>query len=226
MSSEGEKKEYLFKVLVIGDLGVGKTSIIKRYVHQFFSVHYRATIGVDFALKVINWDEDTLIRLQLWDIAGQERFGNMTRVYYKEAVGAFIVFDVTRASTFEAVQKWKNDLDNKVTLPTGEPVPAVLLANKCDQAKEGLVNNSSQMDEYCSDKGFIGWFETSAKEDINVGEAASFLVSKILANEKAHNFDDIPKDPESITLPDTTSGAMNKQGMRSGQMEPQKSGCC
>ena len=61
---------------------------------------------------------------------GQERFGNMTRVYYKEAVGAFIVFDVTRVSTFEAVQKWKNDLDSKVHLPDCSPIPCVLLANK------------------------------------------------------------------------------------------------
>ena len=61
---------------------------------------------------------------------GQERFGNMTRVYYKEAVGAFIVFDLTRASTFDAVTKWKNDLDLKVQLPDGRPVPCVLLANK------------------------------------------------------------------------------------------------
>lgn len=63
-------------------------------------------------------------------ISGQERFGNMTRVYYKEAVGAFIVFDVTRAATFEAVVKWKLDLDTKVQLPDGSPIPCVLLANK------------------------------------------------------------------------------------------------
>lgn len=71
--SVSECKEYLFKILVIGELGVGKTSIIKRYVHQLFSQHYRATIGVDFALKVINWDGKTLIRLQLWDIAGKRK---------------------------------------------------------------------------------------------------------------------------------------------------------
>lgn len=89
----GEKREHLYKILVIGELcdelivaiqdvttkfltgelGTGKTSFIKRYVHQFFSQNYRATIGVDFALKVLNWDQSTIIRLQLWDIAGQER---------------------------------------------------------------------------------------------------------------------------------------------------------
>ncbi|XP_047496950.1 ras and EF-hand domain-containing protein homolog [Penaeus chinensis] len=179
-----DKREHLYKILVIGELGTGKTSIIKRYVHQFFSQHYRATIGVDFALKVLNWDSNTVIRLQLWDIAGQERFGNMTRVYYKEAVGAFVVFDVTRAQTFDAVTKWKTDLDTKVTLADGSPIPAVLLANKCDQPKEGVVNNPARMDDYCRERGFSGWFETSAKENINIDEASRFLVNKILSNEK------------------------------------------
>ncbi|XP_066581631.1 uncharacterized protein [Prorops nasuta] len=180
----GEKREHLYKILVIGELGAGKTSIIKRYVHQFFSQHYRATIGVDFALKVLNWDPHTIIRLQLWDIAGQERFGNMTRVYYKEAVGAFIVFDVTRSATLDAVVKWKQDLDSKVQLADGSPIPCILLANKCDQQKEGLVNTPAKMDEYCKEKNFAGWFETSAKENINIEEAARFLVNKILQNDQ------------------------------------------
>ncbi|KAG0009981.1 rab32, member RAS oncoprotein, partial [Podila clonocystis] len=128
-----EIREYLYKILVIGDLGTGKTSIIKRYVHNIFSMNYKSTIGVDFALKVIQWSPDTVVRLQLWDIAGQERFGNMTRVYYKEAVAALVVYDVTRPKTFEAVTKWKADLDSKVSLPQawgGGPIPVVLLANK------------------------------------------------------------------------------------------------
>ncbi|CAH0690981.1 unnamed protein product [Chilo suppressalis] len=198
-SPSGERREHLYKILVIGELGTGKTSIIKRYVHQFFSQHYRATIGVDFALKVLNWDANTIIRLQLWDIAGQERFGNMTRVYYKEAVGAFIVFDVSRAATFEAVVKWKNDLDTKVQLPDGSPIPCILLANKCDQQKEGIVNSPAKMDEYCREKGFAGWFETSAKENINIEEAARSLVNKILLNDKLLQSAD-GKDADRIAL--------------------------
>jgi GTPase SAR1 family protein len=146
-------------------------------------------IGVDFALKVINWDDKSIVRLQLWDIAGQERFGNMTRVrlappppqlpadrpmhvsvcvcvcgcgggqvYYKEAVGAFVVFDVTRISTFEGVLKWKHDINAKVTLPPdNRPIPVVLLANKCDLNKEGFCQDKSKMDKFCEENGFIGW---------------------------------------------------------------------
>ncbi|KAH8401427.1 hypothetical protein KR009_005361 [Drosophila setifemur] len=184
MTSTSEKREHLYKILVIGELGTGKTSFIKRYVHQFFSQNYRATIGVDFALKVLQWDANTIVRLQLWDIAGQERFGNMTRVYYKEAVGAFIVFDVTRSGTFDCVSKWKEDLDSKVQLPDGSPIPCILLANKCDQEKQGIITQPEKMDEYVRENGFAGWFETSAKENINIDESARALVNKILINDK------------------------------------------
>uniref|UniRef100_A0A8C2JB67 Ras-related protein Rab n=1 Tax=Cyprinus carpio TaxID=7962 RepID=A0A8C2JB67_CYPCA len=189
------RKEHLYKILVIGDLGVGKTSIIKRYVHQTYSTNYRATIGVDFALKVLNWDSET-VRLQLWDIAGQERFGNMTRVYYREAMGAIIVFDVSRPTTFEAVSKWKEDLDSKLILSNGQSIATVLLANKSDQNRDFLPNNSLKMDQYCKENGFVGWFETSAKENVNINEAANFLVKHIIASEN-----DILKS----VVPDTIS---------------------
>lgn len=112
----------------------------------------------------LNWDCVWIggFNLLLYLFLGQERFGNMTRVYYKEAVGAFVVFDISRGSTFEAVLKWKSDLDSKVHLPNGGPIPAVLLANKCDQKKEG-GHNPSQMEQFCKEHGFTGWFETSAK---------------------------------------------------------------
>ncbi|CAG5929558.1 unnamed protein product [Menidia menidia] len=167
--------ERLLKVLVIGDLGVGKTSIIKRYVHQVFSQHYRATIGVDFALKVLNWDHKTVVRLQLWDIAGQERYGNMTRVYYREAVGALVVFDMTRLSTFQAVLKWKGDLDSKVALSNGRPVPVVLLANKCDQRLHGLCPKLPKLENFSQEYGF---------DNTNIDAAISCLVKSIMSVEE------------------------------------------
>jgi len=203
--------EHLFKILVVGDIGTGKTSIIKRYVHGIFSMHYKSTIGVEFALKVINWDAKTEIRLQLWDIAGQERFGNMTRVYYKEAVGAFVVFDVTRIGTFEAAAKWKNDIDAKVTVGVEEkPIPVVLLANKIDLAKEGFAKTQAQMDQFCQEHGFQSWFETSAKDNTGIDTAAKFLIQKILENQVT----EVPLDPNVV---------------KAGQPKPaddKKSGCC
>ncbi|KAJ7997547.1 hypothetical protein DPEC_G00230140 [Dallia pectoralis] len=201
MQHSGTGRERLYKVLVIGDLGVGKTSIIKRYVHHSYSTNYRATIGVDFALKVLNWDSET-VRLQLWDIAGQERFGNMTRVYYREAMGAFIVFDATRPTTFEAIIKWKEDLDSKLMLTNGQSIATVLLANKCDQGREVLTNNNIKMDQFCKDNGFAGWFETSAKDNTNINEAANFLVKHIMATENDILKSEIP-DTISPHLDDT-----------------------
>ncbi|XP_053703177.1 metabotropic glutamate receptor 5-like isoform X1 [Synchiropus splendidus] len=113
---------------------------------------------------------------------GQERFGNMTRVYYREAMGAFIVFDVTRPTTFEAVLKWKEDLDSKLLQCDGRGVATVLLANKCDQGRE-LTSNGLKMEQFCKEHGFVGWFETSAKDNLNISEAANFLVQHIMARE-------------------------------------------
>jgi len=171
-------------------------------------MHYKSTIGVEFALKVIQWDPKTEIRLQLWDIAGQERFGNMTRVYYKEAVGAFVVFDVTRLGTFEAAAKWKADIDSKVTVGVEEkPIPVVLLANKIDLGRDVFTKTPTQMDEFCQEHGFVGWFETSAKDNIGIDNASKFLIQKILENK--------------VTNKPQETGVVRPQSQPS-----EKKGCC
>jgi len=179
-SVEGLDEE-TYKILVVGDLAVGKTSLILKYMNGVFSEFYRATIGVDFALKELHWDPKTLVRLQLWDIAGQERYANVTRVYYREAIGALVVFDVTRASTFEAAKKWKLDIDQKVTLPNGDPLPVVLVANKIDLVKNPC--NEELMNNFCKEYGFIEWFGTSAKENLNISESLNSLVKRVRGNE-------------------------------------------
>ncbi|KAG9274479.1 ras-related protein Rab-38-like [Astyanax mexicanus] len=129
----------------------------------------------------------------------QERYGNMTRVYYREAVGALVVFDMTRASTFQAVLKWKMDLDSKVALNNGRPVPAVLLANKCDQQKQGLCARLPKLDTFSRDHGFVGWYETSAKDNTNIDAAIMCLVENILASDVENTA--VDSDPSLLVLP-------------------------
>ncbi|XP_033633541.1 ras-related protein Rab-32B-like [Asterias rubens] len=177
-SSEKSVTEHLYKVLVIGEFGVGKTSIIRRYTEDKFSPNYKLTIGVDFALKPIEWDSTKRVNLQLWDIAGHERFGHMTRVYYKYAIAAVIVFDLSRPATFDSVLKWYLDVNQKVMLANEQPVPILLIANKCDL--EDTVLDSKMLEEFCQQHNFIGWFATSAKDNVNIEEAMRFLVKNIL----------------------------------------------
>ncbi|CAH1261622.1 RAB32 [Branchiostoma lanceolatum] len=155
-------------VFVIWRKTIFFTSIIRRYTEGYFSPNYKLTIGVDFALKSLDWDEQTKINLQLWDIAGHERFGHMTRVYYKYAIAAIIVFDLSRPTTFESVLKWYNDVNEKVMLADQQPIPVILLANKCDI--DDSTFDKSSLEQFCKQHKFIGWFETSAKLDKNIGK--------------------------------------------------------
>jgi len=127
----------------------------------------------------------------------------MTRVYYKEAVGAFVVFDVTRISTYEAVKKWKNDIDAKVTIPgTTQAIPVVLLANKIDlvTGKEGWGKTKEEMDKFCDEHGFIAWFETSSKNNTGIDEAANALVKSILDIDDPNKIKLVPGNPNEIKL--------------------------
>ncbi|GAN03843.1 RAS-related protein Rab-38 [Mucor ambiguus] len=126
----------------------------------------------------------------MWDIAGQERFGNMTQAYYRGAIGAFIVYDVTRPLTFQNVLKWKNDIDAKVELPLawgGRSIPVVLLANKIDQHPN--PKPQKEMEGFCRDNSFIQWFETSAKENTSIDTAAEYLINHIVQLEMSKQND-------------------------------------
>ncbi|XP_975613.4 ras-related protein Rab-32 [Tribolium castaneum] len=179
------KKELLFKILVIGDFGVGKTSIIRRYADGTFSSSYKITIGADFALKSLTWDKNTQVNVQLWDIAGHERFGYLTGVYYRYAVAAAIVFDLTRPETFKSVEKWLLDLRKKVHLPGGVPVPVVILANKGDIT---IATLPQEIVHFCEKYNILAWFITSAKDNVHIDEAMLTLINAAVENHENLQF--------------------------------------
>lgn len=141
--------------------------------------------GADFALKIIRCEDGNVIRLQLWDIAGQERFGNMTRVYFKGAVGAVVVHDINKKgpNCFDAPRRWKKELDEHVgaggKTADGKGVPTVLLANKSDLLGDRALPTEA-LDKLVSEAGFYKWFDTSAKTGHNVDAAITALVEEVM----------------------------------------------
>ncbi|XP_042879644.1 ras-related protein Rab-7L1-like [Penaeus japonicus] len=196
-----EMTERLFKVIIIGDPTVGKTSFVQRYVQDSFRRDYKGTVGVDFALKILKWSDSETIKLQLWDIAGQERFTWMTRVYYKDAQGCIIMFDLTNRNSFLNTLKWKKDVDSKCTLEDGSPIPCMLLANKCDLPHRQV--DQLEIEKLYKDHSFTGWTETSAKEGLMVTDSMRFLVDVMMKQKDDRDEDSnqsslrlTPADPE------------------------------
>ncbi|XP_030235232.1 ras-related protein Rab-7L1 isoform X2 [Gadus morhua] len=147
--------EYLLKVLVVGDGNVGKSSFVHRYVNGQFNKDYKMTMG------------------------GQERFISMTRIYYKGTSGCVIMFDVTNPDSFQSCRVWKQDLDSKAMLPDGNPIPCILLANKCDLPSR--VVSTEFISRFSKENGFVAWMETSVKDNKNISEAIRRLVEEILS---------------------------------------------
>ncbi len=182
-----------FKVLVVGNAKCGKTSVIKRFVSGTFSDAYKTTVGADFTKKVLDWaavgdaSVASAVKLQMWDIAGQDRFARLTRAYFNAARGAVVVCDVTREGTFEAAAEWKRELDRVLTTydAAGKPcrIPIVLVANKADLLSDVTMSfvAGAKMETCCRQNGFAGWFVTSAKSGSNVDSAMQYLARQMLA---------------------------------------------
>ncbi|CAF0710038.1 unnamed protein product [Brachionus calyciflorus] len=168
------KKSYdhLFKIILIGDSSVGKSSIIFRYVDDLFHDSYVSTIGVDFKTKTINVN-DNLLKLQIWDTAGQERFHSITYSYYRSAQAIVLVYDVTNANSFENISKWLRNVDEYA----GEEKLKIIVGNKCDA--EDLRAIPFEHGEKLAKKNNIEFIETSAKSNVNIDKLFRNL-SKVL----------------------------------------------
>lgn len=134
--SSHEDFDLLFKMIIIGDSGVGKTNILSRYIRNTFSFDTRSTVGVEFGAKKVEVD-GFKVKNQIWDTAGQERYRSITNTYYKGAKGALVVYDISKRDTFENVNKWINEL----RMNGEKDVIVVLVGNKSDLMDERVVSS-------------------------------------------------------------------------------------
>jgi small GTP-binding protein len=161
-----EGRIVFFKVLIVGPGAVGKTSILERFVYNRFSENYKLTIGVNFLTKIIDLSGHGIVKLSIWDIGGQERFEMVRTDFYKGAVGAVIVFDLTRMETFNAIEKWLNEVRHYAG-----NIPFILIGNKADLLEHFVrVVEKEEAEEFARAHNST-YIETSAKTGENVDEA-------------------------------------------------------
>merc|ERR1712151_935403 len=188
------RKRTLLKVIILGDSGVGKTSLMNQYVNKKFSNQYKATIGADFLTKEVMVD-DRLVTMQIWDTAGQERFQSLGVAFYRGADCCVLCYDVNVAKTFENLDSWRDEFLIQAGPRDPENFPFVVLGNKIDL--DSRVVSQKRALAWCTAKGNIPYFETSAKEAINVEQAFQVIARNALKQESE---DDIYlPDPIAVT---------------------------
>ncbi|PNH01791.1 Ras-related protein YPTC6 [Tetrabaena socialis] len=164
--------DYLFKVVLIGDSGVGKSNLLSRFTRNEFSLESKSTIGVEFATRSIQVDGKT-IKAQIWDTAGQERYRAITSAYYRGAVGALLVYDITKSVTFENVERWLKELRDHAD----SNIVIMLVGNKSD-LKHLRDVQTEVAQAFCEREG-LSFIETSALESTNVEKAFQQILTEI-----------------------------------------------
>ncbi|XP_069897754.1 ras-related protein Rab-7b [Dipodomys merriami] len=170
------RKKVDLKLIIVGALGVGKTSLLHQYVHKMFYEEYQTTLGASILSKTITLN-DTTLKLQIWDTGGQERFRSMVSTFYKGSDGCILAFDVTDLESFEALDIWRGDVLAKI-VPTELSYPMVVLGNKIDLADRKVSQEVAR--GWCREND-MPYFEVSAKSDINVVQAFEVLAAQALA---------------------------------------------
>ncbi len=167
-------EDIVYKVLLLGDSTVGKTCFLLRYCDKSFQDAHLSTIGLDYRLKTMTLKNNKTIKLQIWDTAGQDRFRAITKNYYKGANGIILIYDVTNSQTFENVKNWITQIKEEAS----KNVVIYLAANKIDVADDLKVITPEE-GQKMADEYHMPFFETSAKEGININEIFEDIVEKV-----------------------------------------------
>jgi Ras-related protein Rab-1A len=199
--------DYIFKFLLIGDSGVGKSSLLLRFADDTYTESYISTIGVDFKIRTIDIDSK-IIKLQIWDTAGQERFRTITNSYYRGAHGIIIVYDVTDRESYENIKIWLAEIDKYAK----DDVCKLLVGNKSDLVLKREID-TSEAKEYADSLG-IEYIETSAKNSINIQKPFEDLAR--LVRDKMVSLSD---SRSKVDIFNTTPGIII-------DTKPQKNRCC
>lgn len=204
-----ETSEMIFKLIIIGDSTTGKTNILSRYLNNKFEKISKSTIGVELGNKTFNI-KNNIVNCQIWDTAGQERYRSMTKAYYKGALGALIVYDITKKTTFESVENWLTDLKNSAD----QKISVILIGNKNDLEEEREV--TIEEGEMKAKEFGIAFLETSALNGTNIEKAFKTLVEEVY--NKCH------KEFESVTDVEIMKGKVIN--LDESEKETKKSKCC
>ena len=211
---EDENYDLIFKIVLIGDSGVGKTNILSRYINNEFSLATQSTVGVEFGSKIIK-KNGKVIKLQIWDTAGQERYKSITSAYYKGSKGAFVVYDITRKSTYDNIDKWIGELKTNGS----EDVLIMLVGNKSDLEEKREVITEEVEKKAQEQK--LAFCETSALNGKNVEYAFENLINEILKKVEKEKINGAKQLSESkaITL-ETADRKLNEKDSK------KKKKCC
>ena len=171
--------DFQFKILTLGDSGVGKTSIILRYTENTFSKNSQlSSLGVDYKTKIINTDNKSC-KLCIWDTAGQEKFNHLTKQYYKECDGALLIFDLTNKKSYDKINYWLNDLKNSVNI---DNLGIILIGNKVDEIETREITKDEG--EKLASKLGVLYYEVSALTKDHIDKSFKWLVTDILRKKK------------------------------------------
>ena len=198
--------DYLFKYLVIGNSGIGKSCLLIRFTDDTFSDSYVTTIGVDFKIKTLDIDGKSC-KLQIWDTAGQERFRNIISSYYRGAQGIMLVYDITDLESFQNLNSWLIEIEKNAS----KNVYKILVGNKCDMENERKVT-VEQGKDFAAQYG-MKFFETSAKNSTNVNEAFITMTQEIMKNA---NKKTTPSKKDNVVVSPSPTGTSIKSNK----------GCC
>lgn len=217
-TADGPDYEYLFKLLLIGNSGVGKSCILMRYADNSFTENFFNTIGVDFKIKTISLN-DQVIKMQIWDTAGQDRFRTLTSSYYRGAHGIIIVYDVTNRDSFDNVRQWMQEIEKFAS----ENVNKLLVGNKSDLEEQREVTYDEGVE--LAKKFDIPFLEVSAKNAIHVDDTFTTMATEIqtrFLKEKAQK-----KEQKPFIKGNATAVTLNNRGTVEEQKGPEKkSNCC